>query len=57
MIVTRELGHNNYGTTGQHTLYYRLPDMNRAYGGDFKFFEKGNDAVKQYYGGKYPWTE
>lgn len=57
MIVTRQLGHNNYGTTGQHTLNYRLPDMNKAYGGDFKFFEKGNEAVKQYYGGKYPWTE
>jgi GT2 family glycosyltransferase len=57
MIVTRELGHNNYGTTGLHTLNYRLPDMNKAYGGDFKFFEKGNEAVKQYYGGKYPWTE
>ena len=57
MIITRELGHNNYGTTGLHTLNYRLPDMNKAYGGDFKFFEKGNEAVKQFYGGKYPWTE
>lgn len=57
MIVTRELGHNNYGTTGLHTLNYRLPDMNRAYGGDYKFFEKGNEAVKQFYGGVYPWTK
>lgn len=57
MIVTREMGHDNYGTTGLHTLNYRLPDIQKAYGGDTKFFEKGNEAVKQYYGGKYPWTE
>ncbi len=56
-IITKGMNHDNYGTTGQHTLNYRLPDMNIAYGGDFKFFEKGNEAVKQYYGGKYPWTE
>ena len=56
-IVTKELGHNNYGTTGLHTLNYRLPDMDRAYGGDMIFFERGYGAVKQHYGGKYPWTE
>lgn len=56
-IITKGLNHNNYGTSGQHTLNYKLPDMNRAYGGDFKFFEKGNAAIKQQYGGKYPWTE
>lgn len=56
-IITKGMNHDNYGTSGQHTLNYKLPDMNKAYGGDFKFFEKGNAAIKQQYGGKYPWTE
>lgn len=42
-------------TTGLHTLCYRLPDMQKAYGGDMKFFEKGNEEVKKFYKGKYPW--
>lgn len=48
---------SNFETSGLHTLNYKLPDMNKAYGGDFMFFEKGNAAIKQQYGGKYPWTE
>lgn len=44
-----------YATTGLHTMNYILPDMNKAYGGDLKFFERGNEAVKQFYGGQYPW--
>lgn len=57
-IITKGLNlENNYGTTGLHTLNYNLPDMNRAYGGDLQFFEKGNAVIKQQYGGKYPWTE
>jgi GT2 family glycosyltransferase len=56
-IITKGMNHDNYGTSGQHTLNYKLPDMNKAYGGDFKFFEKGNEYIKQQYGGKYPWTE
>lgn len=44
-----------YDTTGLHSLYYRLPDMQKSYGGDMQFFEKGNEAVKNFYGGKYPW--
>lgn len=47
---------NNYDTSSLHTLNYKLPDMNKAYGGDLKFFEKGNAAIKQRYGGKYPWN-
>lgn len=46
-----------YGTSGLHTLNYRLPDMQRAYGGDLSFFEKGNELVRNKYGGKYPWTK
>ena len=48
---------SNFETSGLHTLNYKLPDMNKAYGGDFMFFGKGNAAIKQQYGGKYPWTE
>jgi glycosyltransferase involved in cell wall biosynthesis len=44
-----------YDTTGQHTLNYILPDMNKAYGGDFEFFKKGNAEIMKKYGGKYPW--
>jgi glycosyltransferase involved in cell wall biosynthesis len=50
------MGKDRFGTTGLHTLNYRLPDMARAYGGQLDFFEKGNEAVKQRYGG-YPWIE
>lgn len=42
-------------TTGKHTLNYRLPKMTVAYGGDFDFFKKGNEIVKQKHGGTYPW--
>ena len=57
-IITKGMGvENNYGTTGLHTLNYRLPDMNKAYGGDFKFFEKGNAAILQKYNGVYPWKK
>lgn len=54
-IITEQMGHTNYDTTGLHTLNYRLPDMQKAYGGDMKFFERGNEIVKQKYGGIYPW--
>lgn len=54
-ILTQKLGHKNYDTSGQHTLNYRLPDMDRAYGGDLDFFSRGNQYMKQKYGGKYPW--
>ena len=54
-ILTKHLNHTNFDTTGLHTLNYRLPDMQRAYGGDMEFFKRGNEIVKTYYGGKYPW--
>lgn len=46
-----------YDTTGLHTMNYILPDMQSAYGGDLKFFERGNEAVKKFYGGTYPWKK
>ena len=54
-IITKQMGHNNYDTTGLFTLNYLLPNMQEAYGGDMGFFRRGNEEVKQYYGGKYPW--
>jgi glycosyltransferase involved in cell wall biosynthesis len=56
-ILTQEFKHTNFDTTGLHTLNYRLPDMKKAYGGDLDFFKRGNDFVKQYYGGEYPWKQ
>jgi hypothetical protein len=47
--------HTKYNTTGLHTLNYELPDMNRAYGGQFDIFDKYNEIVKQNHGGVYPW--
>jgi glycosyltransferase involved in cell wall biosynthesis len=49
--------YGKHETTGLHTLCYRLPDMQKAYGGDMTFFERGNEAVKKFYGGKYPWIK
>lgn len=45
-----------YNTTGLHTLNYSLPDMQQAYGGQVDIFERGNEIVKQKYGG-YPWQK
>lgn len=56
-IIHKQIGHDNFGTTGLHTLHYELPDMYKAYGGDFKFFEKGNKEVKEFYNGIYPWEK
>lgn len=48
---------SNFETSGLYTLNYRLPDMNKAYGGDYDFFKKGNAFIKNKYGGKYPWEK
>ena len=49
------MDHAKYGTSGLHTLNYKLPDMNKAYGGQLDIFEKGNAEMLRRYGGKYPW--
>lgn len=46
---------SNYGTSGLHTLNYKLPDMNRFYGGQTDIFERGNAEMLKRSGGKYPW--
>ena len=50
------MNHSNYRTTGEHTLNYRLPPIQKAYGGDRDIFKKGNAQIKQQYG-DYPWKK
>jgi glycosyltransferase involved in cell wall biosynthesis len=54
-ILTKVLGHQNFDTTGQHTLCYRLDDSIEKKYGDISFFEKGNEVVKTHNRGKFPW--
>lgn len=42
--------------TGEHTLNYRLPDMDKAYGGQHDFFQKGAAYMKAKYG-ELPWLK
>ena len=49
--------HSKYSTTTLHTLNYELPDMNKAYGGDFDIFADYNEKIKRLNGGKYPWQQ
>ena len=55
-IITEALGHTNFGTTGFHTLNYRLDDAPELKYGSIDFFKKGNETVKEYYG-EYPWLK
>jgi glycosyltransferase involved in cell wall biosynthesis len=48
---------SNYDTTGLHTLNYILPDMDKAYGGDYDIFKKGNELMKQKHNGVFPWQK
>lgn len=55
--VTQVMKHINFGTTGLHTLNYRLDDnIDKKYG-SINFFKDGNEIVKKYYGGEYPWQK
>lgn len=55
--ITKEIQHNNFGTTGKHTMNYRLDDHIEKKYGSTNFFIDGNTIVKQHYGGKYPWIK
>lgn len=51
----KALGHTNFDTTALHTMNYRLDDdMEKKYG-SLDFFIKGNEILKQAYGGNFPW--
>ena len=55
--ITQQLKHTNFGTTGLHTLNYRLDDeVDRKYG-SIDFFKDGNEIVKKHFGNKYPWQK
>ena len=43
----------NYNTTGEHTMCYRLDNIEKKYG-SVDFFHEGNKIVFDHYGG-YPW--
>ncbi len=45
-----------YGTTGLHTMNYRLDDAPEKKYGSLDFFKKGNEIIQRQYGG-YPWTQ
>jgi len=46
-----------YDTTGEHTLNYRLPNMQKAYGGDISFFTRGNEYISNLHNGRLPWKK
>lgn len=54
-ILTKMMGHDNYSTTGQHTLCYRLDDSIEKKYGNILFFQNGNEIVKSHNKGTYPW--
>lgn len=43
----------NYGTTGRHSVCYRLDGNPKSVNADF--FQQGNAVMSQKYGGSYPW--
>jgi len=55
-ILTKIIKHDNYHTTGLHTLNYRLDDnMEKKYG-SIDFFKNGNNVILEKYG-EYPWKK
>jgi len=56
-ILTENYKHTNFDTTGLHTLNYRLDDALEKKYGSLDFFTKGNEILKQYYFGEYPWLK
>ena len=54
-ILKDQYKHTNYGTTGIHTLNYRLDDALEKKYGSLDFFKNGNEILKQHYFGEYPW--
>lgn len=54
-IIKDQLQHKNYGTTGLHTLCYRLGGNEGSVNAEF--FEKGNQITSEVFNGKYPWHD
>ncbi len=53
-IVKESLKHQNYTSTGKHTLCYRLGGNEGSVTGDF--FVEGNKKITEKYKGKLPWV-
>ena len=53
-IVKDSLKHQNYTSTGKHTLCYRLGGNEGSVTGDF--FVEGNKKITEKYKGKLPWV-
>lgn len=53
-IIHKQLGHENFSCSGKYTLNYKLPPLQKAYGGNRNFFDQGNKATLEAYG-DYPW--
>lgn len=53
-IVKDKLKHQNYTSTGKHTLCYRLGGNEGSVTGDF--FVEGNKKITEKYKGKLPWV-
>ncbi len=53
-IVKDNLKHQNYTSTGKHTLCYRLGGNEGSVSGDF--FVEGNKKINEAYKGKLPWV-
>lgn len=56
-ILTENYKHTNFETTGLHTLNYRLDDALEKKYGNLDFFKNGNEILKKYYFGEYPWNK
>ena len=52
-IVTQQLKHTNYGTSGKYTLNYRLDGNPKSLSKDFIL--QGNKAMSQIYKDNFPW--
>ena len=55
-IISKLMKHDNYGTSGQHTMCYRLDDNIEKKYGNINFFKDGNATVLKHYG-EYPWQK
>jgi len=53
-ILKDEVGHNNYGCTGRHTLNYRLGGNEGSV--NTEFFIEGNKKTTEQYQGSFPWS-
>lgn len=54
-IVTEQMKHENWGTSGKYTLNYRLDGNPGSLSKDFIL--AGNEVTQKYYNGSFPWIK